>query len=102
MRVGEEIKQTCTLKNKGKYEIGFQFTFDVGDSKVPSDVHELFTVVPNKGPLIPSDRPTQVQVTFKSKDDISIKELPILRCQVSLNLESVFLAPESLLSSKSH
>ena len=82
MRVGEEVKQTCTLKNKGKYEIGYHFIFDVGDAKVPSNIAELFNVVPNRGSLVPSDRPTQVQVTFKSKDDMSIKELPILKCQI--------------------
>ena len=81
MRVGEEAKQTCSLKNKGRYEILYQFNFENVD-RAPPNIQELFTLAPNKGSLIPSDRPTQVQVTYKSKDEISVKDLPILKCQV--------------------
>lgn len=81
IRVGEETKQTCTLKNKGKYEIGFHFFFESVDDS-PSKIHDFFTINPSKGTLIQNDRPTQVQVFFKSKEEVNIKDLPILKCQV--------------------
>lgn len=84
MRVGEESKQTCTLKNKGRYEIAYHFMFESGIDKLPPNLHELFTVTPNRGSLIPSDRPTPVQVMYKSKNEIALKDLPILKCQVGL------------------
>ena len=84
MRVGEESKQVCALKNKGRYEIAYHFVFEKGIDKLPPNLHELFTVTPNRGSLIPSDRPTQVQVMYKSKNEIALKDLPILKCQVGL------------------
>ena len=80
-RVGDEAKQTCTLKNKGKYEISFRFYFEPND-KSPSKLNELFTVNPANGTLIQNDRPTQVQVCFRGTYEISVKEQPILKCQV--------------------
>ena len=68
------------MKNKGKYEIGFSFVFESTEKcENPGD---LFTITPNKGTLIPSDRPTQVQIIFRSKDEVTIKDEPILKCQV--------------------
>uniref|UniRef100_H2YKD6 Uncharacterized protein n=1 Tax=Ciona savignyi TaxID=51511 RepID=H2YKD6_CIOSA len=79
IRVMDESKQTCSLKNKGKYEIGFFF-----EKSAPNcpPVDELFSVLPQKGTLIPNDRPTQVQVIFRSRTEISIRDLPLLKCQV--------------------
>ena len=80
LRVFDEAKLSLSVKNKGRYEIGFTFVFEASENcPNPAD---LFTVVPNKGTLIPSDRPTQVQVVFKSKDELTIKDEPILKCQV--------------------
>ncbi|XP_041375521.1 hydrocephalus-inducing protein homolog [Gigantopelta aegis] len=81
IRVSEETKQTCTLKNKGKYEIAYCFLFENADPSNP-DVTSLFSVIPQKGSLNPLDRPTQVQVIFKSQKEITVKEQPILKCQV--------------------
>ena len=82
MRVGDEAKQACSLKNKGRYEIAFSFIFDE-DSRV--NYSDLFIISPSRGNLIPGDRPTQVQVLFKSKDEISIKDQVVIKCQVSPN-----------------
>lgn len=82
LKVLDETKQTCSLKNKGKFEINFNFAFESTDGS-PSDVGQLFTVIPNRGPLLPTDRPTQVQVIFRSKSEITIKDQPILKCQVN-------------------
>ena len=46
------------------------------------DVNSLFAITPQKGTLTSTDRPSTVQISFKSASEISIKDLPILRCQV--------------------
>ena len=89
LKVLDETKQTCSLKNKGKFEINFNFAFESTDGS-PADVAQLFTVIPNRGPLLPTDRPTQVQVIFRSKSEITIKDQPILKCQVSIVFSPVF------------
>lgn len=81
LRVLDETKQTCSLKNKGKFEINFNFVFEATPES-PPNVAELFTILPSHGSLLPTDRPTQVQVIFRSKNEITIKEQPMLKCQV--------------------
>jgi hypothetical protein len=81
LKVMDETKQTCSLKNKGRFEINFNFKFEPTDG-CPASVQELFTVLPNRGPLLPTDRPTQVQVIFRTKKEVMIREQPILKCQV--------------------
>ena len=83
LKVLDETKQTCSLKNKGKFEISFNFAFESTDGS-PLDIGQLFTVIPNRGPLMPTDRPTQVQVIFRSKSEVTIKDQPVLKCQVNL------------------
>ena len=90
LKVLDETKQTCSLKNKGKFEINFNFAFEATDGS-PSDVAQLFTVIPNRGPLLPTDRPTQVQVIFRSKSEITIKDQPVLKCQVSTLSHLIFV-----------
>lgn len=82
LKVMDESKQTCSLKNKGRFEINYNFVFETSDG-TPTNSLDLFTVMPNRGPLLPTDRPTQVQVIFRSKKEVTIKEQPILKCQVS-------------------
>ncbi|KAL5255873.1 hypothetical protein ACHWQZ_G011188 [Mnemiopsis leidyi] len=81
LKVFDEAKQTCTLKNRGRYEIGFKFTFDSTDP-VMREAMELFKVDPPSGQLFPNDKPSTVHVIFKSKKECNIKDLPILKCQV--------------------
>ena len=42
----------------------------------------LFSVLPSKGTLAPQDRQTAVQVIFKSQKEVTVKDMPILKCQV--------------------
>jgi len=42
----------------------------------------MFAITPQQGSLSPTERPANVQVTFKSNREIAIREQPILRCQV--------------------
>lgn len=85
LKVMDETKQACSLKNKGRFEINYNFVFEPTES-CPSNVHDLFTVIPNRGPLLPTDRPTQVQVIFRSKKEVAIKDQAILKCQVRTSI----------------
>ena len=83
VRVFEEPKQTCSLKNKGKYEISFKFTLENPDGwPYKENLEDLFKIMPQQGTLIPGDRPTQVQVQFKSDSEINIQDVPVLKCHV--------------------
>ncbi|XP_041376326.1 hydrocephalus-inducing protein-like isoform X3 [Gigantopelta aegis] len=79
--VFDEQKQTCTLRNRGKYPIGFSFSFENVDPSMP-DVASLFTVIPQKGMLTAVDRSMPLYVTFRSTKELYMKEQPILHCQV--------------------
>jgi len=46
------------------------------------DICNMFSVSPQQGALSPSDRPATVQLTFLSSREVSVKDEPILRCQV--------------------
>ncbi|CAH2323836.1 Hypothetical predicted protein [Pelobates cultripes] len=81
VKVNDEVKHTISLKNKGKYEIGFSFSLE-GTGPGMVDLNSIFSVTPQKGPLAPNDRSTQVQIHFQSKREVEIVDKPILRCQV--------------------
>ncbi|XP_070194710.1 hydrocephalus-inducing protein homolog isoform X4 [Littorina saxatilis] len=81
IRVNEERKETCTLKNKGKYEITFNFVVENCDPNNPG-VASLFSVIPSKATLGPQDRPTQVQIIFRSSREVVVKDQPIFKCHV--------------------
>ncbi|CAN2389289.1 axonemal central apparatus assembly [Pristimantis euphronides] len=78
VKVLEESKHTLSLKNKGKYEIGFRFSLEVPAPGMP----DLFTILPQKGTLGPNERATQVQIVFQAKKEVQIMDKPILKCQV--------------------
>lgn len=46
------------------------------------NLNSVFTITPQKGPLHPTDRPTCVQVSFCYNKEVSIRQQPILHCQV--------------------
>ncbi|XP_025115052.1 hydrocephalus-inducing protein-like isoform X4 [Pomacea canaliculata] len=81
MRVNEERKEVCTLKNKGKYDIAYSFVLENVDPGCP-DLASFFSVIPTKGTLTPVDRPTQVQVIFKSPREVIVRDQPVLKCLV--------------------
>ncbi|KAG2469946.1 HYDIN protein, partial [Polypterus senegalus] len=81
IKVSEEAKQTLSLKNKGKYEISYSFLLETTEAGMP-ELNSHFTIQPQKGTLNPNDRPAQVQITFRSRKEVSIENKPILRCQV--------------------
>ena len=57
------------------------FLFENLDPANPN-VTSLFSVIPSKGTLAPQDRQTAVQVIFKSTKEVTVKDVPILKCQV--------------------
>ncbi|KAJ3106206.1 hypothetical protein HDU97_006839 [Phlyctochytrium planicorne] len=75
LKVLEEGKQQCTLKNKGKYEVGYRFVFE------NKELSELFTITPQQGIMQPSDKPFPVQVLFKGNREMIIKDNSSLKCQ---------------------
>ena len=83
IRVFEETKQACTLKNKGKYEISFKFTIEnhfQSTNKEP--LSRFFKIMPQQGSLLPQDRPTQIQVQFNPIAEFNMTDMPVLKCHV--------------------
>ncbi|NWX91311.1 HYDIN protein, partial [Nothoprocta pentlandii] len=81
LKVMDEAKTTLNLKNKGKYELAYNFILDAVGTNIP-DLATHFTVQPPKGVLAASERPTQIQMLFHPKREIKIEDKPILKCQL--------------------
>ncbi|KAF5907639.1 hydrocephalus-inducing protein, partial [Clarias magur] len=81
IKVSEEVKLSVNLKNKGKHDIAYKFILEPTDPGMPN-LNSVFTISPQKGCLHPTDRPTCVQVTFCCNKQVSIRQQPILNCQV--------------------
>ncbi|XP_056680687.1 hydrocephalus-inducing protein homolog isoform X2 [Monodelphis domestica] len=81
VRVMEEVKQFLALKNKGKYEITYSFILEPLPANLPK-VNSIISTQPKRGTLTTTERPTNIQVTFRSKREIRIDSKPILRCQI--------------------
>ncbi|XP_059848459.1 hydrocephalus-inducing protein homolog isoform X2 [Hypanus sabinus] len=81
IKVNDTVKQTITLKNKGKYEIGYKFHLQPTKCDMP-DLNSLFSIQPIKGSLSPNDRPSHIYINFHSNVSTEIKDEPVLRCQV--------------------
>ncbi|XP_053355859.1 hydrocephalus-inducing protein-like [Clarias gariepinus] len=81
IKVSEEVKLSVNLKNKGKHDIVYKFILESTDTEMPN-LNSVFTISPQKGYLHPTDRPTCVQVTFCCNKQVSIRQQPILHCQV--------------------
>ncbi|XP_051884712.1 hydrocephalus-inducing protein homolog [Pristis pectinata] len=81
IKVIDTVKQTITLKNKGKYEIGYKFHLQPTKRDMP-DLNSLFNIQPMKGSLSPNDRASHIYIIFSSNISTEIKDEPVLRCQV--------------------
>nr|XP_056718300.1 hydrocephalus-inducing protein homolog [Euleptes europaea] len=81
VKVMDEAKQSLSLKNKGKYEIGYSFAVESTEHGL-SSLSPLFSIQPSKGNLGPNDRPTMVQIIFRSKKEVNVEDKPILICHV--------------------
>jgi hypothetical protein len=76
LKVFEEGKQLVTLRNKGKYEVGFRFLFDA------ISMTDLISISPPQGLIQPSEKPFFVQIVVKSSTEITLKDFPTLKCIV--------------------
>ena len=56
------------------------FLFDTASDG--SDYSRMFTVSPSHSTLYPGEKAQAVNITFRATREISIKDLPILKCQV--------------------
>ncbi|XP_067853715.1 hydrocephalus-inducing protein homolog [Heptranchias perlo] len=81
IKVFDNVKQTITLKNKGKYEIGYRFDLQPTKRDMP-DLRSLFNIQPIRGSLSPNDRASHIYINFHAIMTTDIKDEPILRCQV--------------------
>ncbi|XP_069757040.1 hydrocephalus-inducing protein homolog [Narcine bancroftii] len=81
IKVIDTVKQTITLKNKGKYEIGYRFQLQPTKRHMP-DLNSLLAIQPMKGSLLPNDRASHIYITFHSSTSTEIKDEPVLHCQV--------------------
>ena len=79
VKVCDETKQTVTLKNKGKYEIQFRFTLE---EHFHPHLRKFFKIMPERGSLLPQDRPMQVHVQFNPPQEFSVSDFPLLKCHV--------------------
>ncbi|XP_053175951.1 hydrocephalus-inducing protein homolog [Scomber japonicus] len=81
IKVFEEAKLSLRMKNQGKYEIAYKFTFERTDASQPN-LDSILTVFPQSGVLMPHKKPTTVQIVCKPMTELSIIEQPVLPCQV--------------------
>ncbi|KAM7396206.1 hypothetical protein PAMP_019263 [Pampus punctatissimus] len=81
IKVFEEASLSLRMKNQGKYEIAYRFTLERTDPNQPK-LDSIFTVSPESGTLVPHKKPTTVQITCKPMTELSVREQPVLPCQV--------------------
>ncbi|XP_067276661.1 hydrocephalus-inducing protein homolog isoform X2 [Pseudorasbora parva] len=81
IKVSEEVKRSIKLENKGKYDIAFKFTLEATEPGMP-DLSSIFSISPLKGCLRPNNKPSNVQIIYHHNKEISIRDSPILCCQV--------------------
>ncbi|CAF1106189.1 unnamed protein product [Rotaria sordida] len=97
VRVNQETKQSCILKNKGKREIKYKFEL-VPDTKSKIDTSKFFEIVPKQGTLAAGgDRnaqATSVNIIFKPTTEIHLREAEIIVVSV-INVAPVPKGTES-------
>ena len=77
---GSEQKLAMQLKNRGKYDIGFAFSFNKASND--RNYSDLFKVTPATSVLYSGEKSQTVNVVFCSNREVAIKDEPVLKCQV--------------------
>ncbi|KAI9203105.1 uncharacterized protein BJ171DRAFT_600257 [Polychytrium aggregatum] len=67
--------KTWTLKNKGKYEVGYRIVYEKEEYKY------MFPIAPSVGPLQPSDKPVSVTIGIRPSHEFTLKDIVIARYQ---------------------
>ncbi|XP_008288806.1 hydrocephalus-inducing protein homolog [Stegastes partitus] len=81
IRVFEEVKLSLKLKNLGKYEIAYKFAFERTDPTQPK-LDSIFSVSPQSGAINHNEKPAIVHILCRPNKEFSVREQPILSCQV--------------------
>ena len=68
------------LKNKGKYDIGYSFSFTKASNG--KNYSDMFKLAPPHAMLCPGDKSLSVSVIFHSTKEVVIKDEAILKCKV--------------------
>ena len=53
------------------------------------DLSKYFTTQPTRGTLYPGEKPTSVFTVFKAEQEITIKDQPVLKCQVYPDIQEL-------------
>ena len=76
VRVGDEVKNTLVLRNRGRQEIDFRF-------EIEPRARPFFAVTPPKGHLPANERPHNVSVVFcAASQAVALRETPFLKCNL--------------------
>ncbi|CAH8595198.1 unnamed protein product [Heterobilharzia americana] len=81
IKVGEEVKHTIILKNKGPYEIVVNFIFSK-NTTMKKDYSDVFTLTPQRVNLSPSDKSAQINLTCCAQSECILKEEQVIKCQI--------------------
>ena len=79
VRIFEEAKQVCHIKNKGKYELHFHFEYETIDGV---SMKECFEVYPTKGALQAGEKAQPTTVIFNPKQAFNLSNVAAMRCHV--------------------
>ena len=79
VRIFEEAKQVCHIKNKGKYELHFQFDYETINGV---SMRECFEVYPTKGALQAGEKAQPTTVVFNPKQAFNLSNVAAMRCHV--------------------
>lgn len=88
IRVGEEAVLTCTLRNKGRYELKYKFTTLPSRLKkalkTRAAVGDVLQVIPAEGVAVGSDRDKPVAVKFilQTARAMAFVDMPLIRCDI--------------------
>lgn len=84
VRVFDERTLTCTLKNKGKYELAFRFFVDrsIAARHIPGYTDDSLSISPLTATLQPLDKPTPVKFVFRTRQELTLASVPVIKCEV--------------------
>eukprot|EP00048_Salpingoeca_helianthica_P006582 m.100402 g.100402 ORF g.100402 m.100402 type:complete len:4697 (-) comp14058_c0_seq1:25-14115(-) len=84
VRVFDEKTVPCTVKNKGKYELGYRFFVDtpVAARAVPGFSDDLMSISPISATLQPSEKPATVKFMFRTRQELCLQSVPMIKCEV--------------------
>ncbi|XP_043251741.1 hydrocephalus-inducing protein-like [Colletes gigas] len=96
IRVNSPARGLMTIRNRGDYQVEYVITLEDNEKLtklgLPANLKKNLEVSPVSG-SIPPYREKIVEVTFIPKDELSLKEVPILKCHlIDTNKETTIVA----------